>query len=132
MFVLECINILEFKQIPFGDRVPSYLWPRTMNGLPPIVMNSLPERLRQVQEQVSRLVRDHLALQKKVSEQEAMAHEHHRTVEVLKARVAELERENEVLRSARSADGGSARPGTKERIDELVHEIDRCLALING
>jgi hypothetical protein len=45
--------------------------------------------------------------------------------------VAELERENGVLRKARSAEQGAAAAGTKERIDELVHEIDRCLALLS-
>ena len=52
--------------------------------------------------------------------------------EMLKARVAELERENEVLRSTKSAESKLGDPGTKEKIDELVNEIDRGLALISA
>lgn len=95
-------------------------------------MNTLTQRLRALQEQVSRLVREYKALQKKAADLGTSAHDLQRTVEVLKARVSELERENEVLREARSTDRGSAVSGTKEQIDELVNEIDRCLALINA
>lgn len=95
-------------------------------------MITLTERLRAVQEQVTRLVREHQALHGKLAQAESEAQEHRRTVDLLKVRVAELERENEVLRKSKGGEGRSGDPGTKERIDELVHEIDRCLALING
>lgn len=95
-------------------------------------MNTLPDRLIKVQEQVDRLIREHKQLQAGYSDQERTAREHQRTCDVLKARVQELERENEVLRKAeRSTTGGSNDPGTKERIDELVAEIDQCLELLN-
>lgn len=103
-----------------------------MYGPPSGPMNTLTDRLQAVQEQVTRLARDHEALRRKATELDAEAHEHHRKAEVLKARVAELERENEVLRKGRSAVGGTTGPGTKEQIDELVNEIDHCLALLKG
>ena len=95
-------------------------------------MNTLTDRLLKVQDQVTRLVREHEALHKRSSELEITARDNHRTAEVLKARVTELEKENEVLRKGRSTDGGTNAPGTKERIDELVHEIDHCLALLKS
>lgn len=93
-------------------------------------MQTVPERLLRIQEQVARLVGDYKALRERATELEAASRDHQRTSEVLTARVAELERENEVLRKAKPANDGLSAPGTKERIDELVNEIDRCLALI--
>lgn len=54
-----------------------------------------------------------------------------RVNEVLKARIHEVEQENEVLRTAKEAQVAENRAGTKEKIDELVSEIDQCLALLN-
>ncbi len=95
-------------------------------------MNTLTDRLQAVQEQVTRLVREHETLRRKATDLDAEVRDHHRKEEVLRARVSELERENEVLRKGRSAGGGTTGPGTKERIDELVHEIDHCLALLKA
>ena len=95
-------------------------------------MNTLIDRLHTVQEQVARLVRDHKALRESAAELETAGHDHQRTSEVLTARVAELERENEVLRKAKPTTNGPSDTGSKERIDELVNEIDRCLALIQN
>lgn len=95
-------------------------------------MNTLTDRLLKVQEQVTRLVREHQVVQTRASELEVKARDNQRTAEVLKARVTELEKENEVLRKGRSTEGGTNAPGTKERIDELVHEIDHCLALLKS
>ncbi|MCW5898287.1 MAG: hypothetical protein KIT10_03370 [Flavobacteriales bacterium] len=92
----------------------------------------LKDRLVAIQEQVTRLVREHGEAQRKAAELEAEVLEHRRMCDVLKARVAELERENEGLRKARVASSRPADTGTKEKIDELVNEIDRCLALIQA
>ncbi|MEO8589360.1 MAG: hypothetical protein ABI432_08340 [Flavobacteriales bacterium] len=103
-----------------------------MYELPVRFMNTMTDRLRATQERITRLIRDHEALRKRSAELEADAHDHQRMGEVLKARVEELERENEVLRKVKPAASGTSGPGTKERIDELVHEIDNCLALISA
>jgi len=60
-----------------------------------------------------------------------------RSDEVLRARITELEQENEVLRTVKAAtpersESANDRSGSKERIDELVIEIDRCLALLQN
>jgi len=95
-------------------------------------MNTLSTRLQAVQQQVARLVREHEGYRRKSTDLEVEVRDHHRKEEVLRARVAELERENEVLRKGRSAGGGTTGPGTKERIDELVNEIDQCMALLKA
>lgn len=63
---------------------------------------------------------------------EARIREGGREIDVLKARIKELEQESEVLRNAKAATKEPEREGTKEKIDELVNEIDRCLALLNA
>lgn len=63
---------------------------------------------------------------------EARIRERERENDVLNARIKELEQEVEVLRHAKAAAVAPEREGTKEKINELVHEIDRCLALLNG
>ena len=103
-----------------------------MYELPVRFMNTMTDRLQAVQERVTRLIREHETLRRRTADLETEAREHQRMCEVLTARVEELERENEVLRKAKPATNGPGGPGTKEKIDELVHEIDRCLALINA
>ncbi|MBK6945494.1 MAG: hypothetical protein IPH21_12585 [Flavobacteriales bacterium] len=92
-------------------------------------MNTFADRINSIKDQVTRLIRDQHALKERASDLEKEAHDHQRMTEVLKARVAELERENEGLRKAKPQVGESG-TGTNERIDELVLEIDRCLALL--
>jgi uncharacterized protein YicC (UPF0701 family) len=103
------------------------------NGIPfRSSMIPLNDRLKTVHGQVASLVQEHLALRRRVTELEQAGREHDRLREVLSSRVSELERENEVLRTSRPAAVATGIPGTKERIDELVDEIDRCLAMIQG
>jgi uncharacterized protein (DUF3084 family) len=83
-----------------------------------------------VQQRVARLVVDHAALKQEAANATKEAQDLQRRCATLMARVSELERENEVLRKARPASSGSAVTGTKERIDDLVKEIDHCMALI--
>jgi soluble cytochrome b562 len=94
-------------------------------------MITLAERTIALREQVARMVRDHKALRQRATDQEAKIRDQDRSLEMLKARVAELERENEVLRKVK-AGAEPAASGTKEKIDELVNEIDRCLALLHA
>lgn len=94
-------------------------------------MSDLAERIRNARTQVGRLLRDKDRLAASVSGLENELRDRQRAAEVLQARVAELERENEVLRAVRPATPAIDRAGTKERIDELVSEIDRCLALLH-
>lgn len=96
-------------------------------------MSDLASRIRAVHLHVSRLVAEREVAQRRVGSLERELREHHRNGEVLQARVAALEQENEVLRVTRPASQQRAegQPEAKQRIDELVNEIDRCLALLN-
>ena len=95
-------------------------------------MSDLIQRLQHVQDKVRELMKEREQLHERQVEQEATLHGRHQQIEVLKARVAGLEQENEVLRMARGLSGGEGTMEAKQRIDELVNEIDRCLALINA
>lgn len=94
-------------------------------------MQALIDRLEHLKERLTSLLKEHKSLKARAEELEHGIREHQRTEEVLQARVAELEKENEVLRSAKAAHEAAV-PGAKERIDELVQEIDRCLELIQN
>ena len=95
-------------------------------------MSELTQRIRQVHTHVERLLAERDTLKTRAMRAENELREQQRASEVLQARIVELERENEVIRNARPTSVGSERAGTKERIDELVNEIDRCLALLNN
>lgn len=97
-------------------------------------MSELASRLRNVRTHVERVLAERQTLSTQLTRNEADLRDQQRSAEVLHARITELERENEVLRSARPSPSsvGAERAGTKERIDELVNEIDRCLALLNN
>ena len=47
-------------------------------------------------------------------------------------RITGLEEQNRQLRLAKAVSGGNENPGeAKDKINELVREIDKCLALLN-
>jgi predicted nucleic acid-binding Zn-ribbon protein len=47
-------------------------------------------------------------------------------------RISGLEEQNRQLRLAKAVSGGNENPGeAKDKINELVREIDKCLALLN-
>lgn len=94
-------------------------------------MQTLIDRLAHLRDRVSSLLKEQKALQDRVATLEHSSREQLRKGEVLQERVNELERENEVLRSAKAAHEAAV-PGAKERIDELVQEIDRCLELVQN
>lgn len=95
-------------------------------------MADLTERIRAARTRLGVLQGEHERSKATVAKLEAELRERERTAEVLKARITELERENEVLRTVRPSSTAAARTGTKERIDELVSEIDRCLELLKA
>jgi chromosome segregation ATPase len=127
------INSMGFKEIACHIPAPSIFGNGPCSDKPGwFGMTTLHSRLDAIKEQVARLVRSHEELLARVAEQEKEVREQQHTCAMLRARVTELERENEGLRKAeRTTGGGAAAPGSKERIDELVAEIDRCLELLN-
>ena len=95
-------------------------------------MSDLAARLRAIHERVERLVKERDDLRGKVAQLQTAAREHQHEAGVLQARISELERENEVLRTSAVTQRGDRQREAKQQIDELVNEIDRCLALLNG
>ena len=89
------------------------------------------ERLQHATARVGALVKEHEQLRQRHARTEEELGTQRRTYEVLSKRVSELEQENEVLRTVQAKHNG-VQPQAKERIDELVSEIDRCLALISA
>lgn len=95
-------------------------------------MEGLLERIGKARTQVRRIQGEHGRLQMAVEAAEGQVHEAGREKEVLIARIKELEQENEVLRKAAVPAKVPGREETRDKIDELVREIDQCLALMNG
>ncbi len=95
-------------------------------------MESLHERLTLARVKLNALRDERARATAAVETMEARLRDQGREADVLRARVHELEQENEVLRTAKAPAGETGREGTKEKIDELVQEIDRCLALLNN
>ena len=95
-------------------------------------MDSLLERLRVARVKLNGLFEERALNSAAVEASEARSREGSREADVLRVRIKELEQENEVLRTVKAAAEQPAREGTKEQIDELVNEIDRCLALLNA
>jgi septal ring factor EnvC (AmiA/AmiB activator) len=94
-------------------------------------MEGLLERLGAARAQLAKLLEERDRLSKAVETLEAGARETGREADVLRARIKELEQENAVLRNAPAALPAAGHEGTKEEIEELVEELDRCLALLN-
>lgn len=97
----------------------------------PVTMTEVIERLQHATTRVGVLVKEHEQLRQRHARAEEELGTQRRTNEVLSKRVSELEQENEVLRTVQAKHVGM-QPQAKERIDELVSEIDRCLALISA
>lgn len=93
-------------------------------------MSELAQRIRTLHEHAGRILREREQLAKANAALQEELREQERNNDVLHARIMELEKENEVLRAVNTPPMVVDRPGSKERIDELVSEIDRCLALL--
>ncbi len=94
-------------------------------------MSDLVERLRTVHDRVAHLLRHHRELRAQADRIGSAEREMGQRIAVLEARIAELEKENEVLRTFQARHGAGEDQGADQRIDELVNEIDHCLALLN-
>lgn len=96
-------------------------------------MSELIDRLRGIQGKVTKLIKERDELMQRVTKLIAEQRDQGSMTATLNTRIAALERENEVLRTASSFKGEEqGRPEAKQRIDELVKEIDGCLALLKN
>ncbi len=95
-------------------------------------MENLQERLVAGRKKLNALFSERARAIAAVEGLETRLRDQSREADVLRARIKELEQENEVYRTAKAAPVAVEREGTKEKIDELVIEIDRCLALLHN
>lgn len=96
-------------------------------------MSDVVARLNAIRERVSTLIQERDRLSDQLSGASASERQRAQELAVLTARITELEKENEVLRSSVNRHGaGAGDTGVQQRIDDLVNEIDRCLALIDA
>ncbi|MBS1547690.1 MAG: hypothetical protein JST38_15795 [Bacteroidetes bacterium] len=95
-------------------------------------MEGLQERIVSARAGLKLLKEEQTRANATIASLEASMQNQSREAEVLRARIKELEQENGVLRTAKAPEGETGREGKKEKIDELVQEIDRCLALLNN
>lgn len=114
------------------DGVKPVIFGSDHNGLLSKEMESLLERLVKARAKLDELSKERVREAAEVEVLKAQSREGIREADVLKARIKELEQEIEVLRTVKSPPEVPQRAGTKEQIDELVNEIDRCLALLNA
>jgi len=94
-------------------------------------MSEQAERLRVLYQKVEVLLQQRNDLRAQLDRIGTAERQQGQRLAVLEVRVAELEKENEGLRTSKPVSVGEDAQGTKQRIDELVNEIDRCLALLN-
>lgn len=103
----------------------------TREILPLPFRTAMEKVIEEIRELSKRLIEDRDALRKEFlalsqerdSLQEALNHQ--------QAQIAELEEENQHLKIAKSLNGTGEPAEAKQKINELVREIDRCIALLN-
>lgn len=95
-------------------------------------MSSLAESIGQLEVQIGRLMSDHKAL---AEANRRLLQENAQLEQKLQYSQSELEtirEENKTMKVARTLAGaGAETTATKLKINELVREIDKCLALLN-
>ena len=94
-------------------------------------MGDIKERLGVVRSGVERLIKERDEQRAKVAKLTAQMHDENGMLDVLRKRIGELEHENKVLRTAQTFQGADGK-GSKQQIDMLVKEIDRCLSLLKA
>jgi septal ring factor EnvC (AmiA/AmiB activator) len=93
-------------------------------------MSDLTNRAKGIQTQVRKLIKERDEQRAKVAKLASQMHDENSMLEVLRKRIAELEHQNQVLKTAQSFRGASDPKESKERIDKLVKEIDTCISLL--
>lgn len=94
-----------------------------MNQVEPVIAN--------ITKSVNKLLKEREEMRGKLRKLNAEKEDlQHRTSE-LDERIAALESEKKTIRIAKSLTGSDDRVEAKLRINELVREIDKCIALLN-
>jgi predicted RNase H-like nuclease (RuvC/YqgF family) len=91
------------------------------------------EVISSLEKKVKELVKRHTELKRKNSALETELSELRKTVDSQKEAIKNLEEKNKIIKLAKSlADSNPDTAAMKQKINELVREIDKCIAQMNN
>jgi len=94
-------------------------------------MNLVAEHLQKLEEKIRQLTEDH---QKNKTEKDQLIKQsviQLRTIEEQKIEIESLKKQVQALKIAKSVDSNQETGKVKDKIQDLVREIDRCIELLN-
>ena len=94
-------------------------------------MNLVAEHLQKLEEKIRQLAEDH---KKNVKEKDLLIHQsasQKRTIEEQNIEIENLKKQVQALKIAKSVESNQETGKVKEKIQDLVREIDRCIELLN-
>ncbi|MFT5970845.1 MAG: vacuolar-type H+-ATPase subunit I/STV1 [Flavobacteriales bacterium] len=96
-------------------------------------MNTITSRLEQLTKRVLRISEQGKMLKEALQLEKERGDQLEKLVRLREAEIKELQEQNELIKVAGTIAGGvDANHSTKGKISELVREIDKCIALLNG
>lgn len=87
--------------------------------------------VHEIRKQVDRLLKERSALNAALVSKEEELQRLQEQISSNEARIASLEEANKTLKIAKSLTGAGENTDAKLKINELVREIDKCIALLN-
>ena len=96
-----------------------------------LVMNLVAEHLQKLEEKIRQLAEDH---QKVDAEKDHLINQsviQQRTIEQQIIEIENLKKQVQALKIAKSVESNQETAKVKDRIQDLVREIDRCIELLN-
>lgn len=87
--------------------------------------------VHEIRKQVDRLLEERSALNAALVSKEEELQRLQEQISSNEARIASLEEANKTLKIAKSLTGAGENTDAKLKINELVREIDKCIALLN-
>lgn len=89
------------------------------------------EVIAEIRNHVNALLEERAALRSKLQQQEEKTRALREALEAKDARIAQLEESQKTLKLAKSLSGAGENTEAKLKINELVREIDKCIALLH-
>jgi predicted nuclease with TOPRIM domain len=89
------------------------------------------EIIAEIRNHVATLLEERTALRARLQQQEEKVSAMREALEAKDARIAQLEEAQKTLKLAKSLSGAGENTEAKLKINELVREIDKCIALLH-
>lgn len=89
------------------------------------------EVIAEIRNHVNALLEERATLRSKLQQQEEKTRALREALEAKDARIAQLEESQKTLKLAKSLSGAGENTEAKLKINELVREIDKCIALLH-